>query len=278
MATKHQNTGTATDLLDYSDYRDSAGYDYVDRFPSAAQEWVFGDWDAEKYIVKFANNFSKKHLFTFEKKKENIDVAAYHISQSPASRSDSENYGQAEHDLLTANIAYKLANRTAAARKCTCNHQYNQHAAAGGACSIGGCACTQFITSYGLARRTAGRPDVDPLAGMHANKNTCIVLNYIPKTEFESVVVGSICAHEKPPGWTRGQNLRKNVGDVVLLKWDFGPARRGVIIQAITGQLPNTWARLQGVYVSARKTATAVGWQTWEVYHLETNPPSNAPF
>ena len=276
MATKHQNTGTATDYLGYGDYHDTAGYDYIDRLPSASQEWVFGDWDGEKYLIKFGNNFSKKHLFTFEKKTADIAVAAYYIGQKGGGPA-SENWGRAEHEMLEKSIAHKLTARTTNGRKCVCTHRFNQHNPGTKLCTIGGCACTGFITAYGLHRKTAGRPDVDPLTGMATSRNTCIVLNYIPKIEFESVVVGSICAHEKPPGWSRGQPLAKHVGDEVVLRWDFGSARPGVIVQAVDGADPASWGRLQGVYVKAKKTATAVGWQTWEVFHLETSG-AHAPF
>ena len=277
MATKYQSTGTATDYLGYKDYTDTAGYDYIDRLPSLQQEWVFGDWDGEKYIIKFDKNFSKKHLFTFEKKKDNIEQAAYYISKSSNSKSDSENWQQAEHELLEKNIAYKLTCRTTAGRKCVCGHPFAKHPSAG-VCTQTGCTtCAGFVTAYGLARRNAGRPDEDPLQGMSTSRNTCIVLNYIPKIEFESVVIGSICAHEKPPGWTRGQNLHKSVGDSVVLRWDFGAARLGVIIQADNNQPTSAWTKLQGVHVSAKKTATAVGWQGWDVHHLESHGPV-APF
>ncbi len=112
---------------------------------------------------------------------------------------------------------------------------------------------------------------------MQTSRNTCIVLNYIPKIEFESVVVGSICAHEKPSGWTRGQPLAKNLNDEVFLRWDFGPSRLGVVVQAVDGQPSSSWTKLQGVYVKAKKVATAIGWQTWEVSHLESHAP-HQPF
>ena len=275
MGNRNLDTGTAADLLTLEDSWDPHDHDRLTRVATSNQEWIVKDWDGEMYYVRFDKNFSKKHLFTFSKKKDKVQQEAYLLHKG--GEQEHTAWEKAEHEMLHRKIDKVLANRSVSGI-CQCGHAFNRHPPNGtGACNVHGCGCPSFQTPYAQNRATANKPTHNPLAGMSTNRNTCIILNYVPKSEFESIVVHSLQAVEKPTGWARGQPLANAIGDEVVLKWDFGLARKGVILQATHGTAHNAWTKLQGCHIKAKKIASAVGRQTWEIFHMETTG-AHAPF
>lgn len=279
---EHLNTGTAADLLTYEKYVEStSGYERLTRVATANEEWVVSDWDGEVYSIRFDKNFSKKHLATFSKDSHRTDEAAYYAWLNSGKTTDANaNWQSGEHQLMNEKMK-GTAQARSVADMCQCGHRFNRHPG-GGACIQAGCGCTRFLTVFAAGREAVGKPTSDPLAGMKTNRTTFIVLNWVPRAEFEQVVVQSIQAQEKPAlwnapgqahngrGWQRGDPLAKSVGDEAVLKWDFGAARVGAIIQAQDGVDPSLWGKKQGCYIKAKKIATAWGRQTWEVFHMES--------
>lgn len=276
MEKYHSSTGTAADFVTYNRYHDSAGYDYLSRVATASEEWIFGDWDGEKYSIRFDKNFSKKHLFTFSKKTEwAADDGKKHESL----------YNKLEQVLnvrsnirVCADCGHRLEKHQTGSKQWTNCKQPIAAATMTGAPLLCGCRAGQPGQSFkdiagsdvnAYFRWKSGKPDHDVLGGAYTDKNSAIVLNYVPKAEFEAVVVASIRAHEKPSGWKRGDPLSVPVGQQRLLEWDFGPARNGVIVTATVGTDPSTWPRHQKCAVKAEKTWTFQGWQTWKIFHLE---------
>lgn len=288
MPQKQLNTGTAADLLTYETVQHvTKNVERLTRVATASQEWVVKDWDGEVYSIKFDKNFSKKHLFTFSKDTEKTKAQAHIEAKKPGqSGKDLENWHNAEIALLTNKIAKNIDKR-AVADVCACGHKLNpkhMHVnPAGGNKIMGPCKdvactaalppCTVFETPYGIARRYVGKPTYDPLSGAKTSKNSCIILNWVPKTEFEQVIVKSIQDLEKPPGWKKGDALSVGVGAEHVLRWDFGLARRGAIVLAdYTVVASPIHTNYQGCYVKARKAASTVGRQTWEIFHMEGAP------
>jgi hypothetical protein len=296
-----QQTGTAADLVKYETFHDvSANVDRLTRMSTANQDFIVRDWDGETYVIKFDANFAKKHLFTFSKK-QNVTIATAQAEAAKPGQAgkDAENWHNAEIQLLENKIVSNLTNRNVA-DTCNCGHKFSPrhlHPAppppgkkVPGPCTQAGCGCAAFQTPYGLTRSTIGKPTADPLTGAKTSRNTCIILNWVPKHEFEDVVVQSIQAVEKAPdaggaAWKKGDNLRVpvalNKDDAAgqrELKWDFTSARIGVIINATLnpGAAP-TYANFQGCWVKARKIATSIGTQTWEIFHMATQAP-HMPF
>lgn len=267
---EHSDTWTAADLLSYEKYIESTtGLERLSRVATADEEWVLSDWDGERYTIRFDKNFSKKHLATFSKDRERTEREAYfEWLNSGKTREAGENWQRAEHGLMNQKMKTTADNRNVA-DLCGCGHRFNRHPGAG-ACTQ--CSCPRFVTTFAASRIVQGKPVEDPLAGMKTARTTFIVLNWVPKADFESVVVQSIQAHEKPSGWKRGDPLAKAVNDEAVLKWDFGVTRVGAVVQAQAGTDPATWVRKQGCYIKARKIATDWGRQTWQVFHMESGP------
>jgi len=287
LATKSLNTSTAADLLTYESFHHvSRNMERLTRVATADQEWVVRDWDGEQYCIKFEKNFSKKHLFTFSKDIEKTKVQAATEAAKPGQAGkDAENWHNAEIELLKSKIA-KNVDKRAISVMCSCTHAFNRHSLPGPACNL--CACAAFATPYKLARKFVGKPTEDPLSGASTTRNSCIILNWVPKAEFEDVVVQSIQAQEKPHGWAKGQPLAVTAAPpgspapvvaaaTKTLRWDFGLARRGAIILAVrtaAGPPPvYNYTNFQGCWVKAKKIGTSVGKQTWEVFHMESAAP-----
>ncbi|QNI32272.1 hypothetical protein H7849_25355 [Alloacidobacterium dinghuense] len=288
MATKSLTTGTAADLLAYQSFHHvSRNMERLTRVATADQQWIVRDWDGEVYCIKFEKNFSKKHLFTFSKDVDRTKTQAQAEAAKPGVRSDAENWHNAELELLKSKIA-KNVDKRAVSTMCSCGHRFNQHALPGPACTVGGCGCAAFATPYKLARKYVGKPTEDPLSGASTTRNSCIILNWVPKAEFEDVVVRSIQAHEKPAGWAKGQPLAVTAAPpgsaapavaaaTKALRWDFGLARSGAIVLAVrtaVGPPPvYNYSNFQGCWVKATKIGSEIGKQTWEIFHMESAPP-----
>lgn len=277
------NTGTAADLLHFETIRHvTKNCERLTRVPTSNESWIVKDWDGETYHIHFDSNFSKKHLFTFSKDHPKTQLKAQQLAAT-SGKSDVENWHDAEIELLKNKIAKNIDKR-AVADSCSCHHTFGNHLIPNtspppqkvpGSCTICGYAiCAAFQTPYGIARQYVGKPTHDPLAGAKTTKNTCIILNWIPKVEFESVVVQSLQAVEKPSGWANGQPLAVTVGQSRCLKWDFTVGRKGAIIVAEkTAAGAFNYTDFQACWVQARKTASAMRNQTWEIYHMDTGSP-----
>jgi hypothetical protein len=281
------NTGTGADLLSFSEFHHvSQNAERLTRVATANQEWIVKDWDGEVYCIKFNANFSKKHLFTFSKDQEKTKQKAEDEAAKPGQAGqDEQNWHNAEMELLKSKIVKNLDKR-AVADVCGCGHRFNAHLHPNpapppprlpGACTTCAGACAGFKTPYGLARTYVGKPTEDPLSGARTSKNTCLILNWVPRAEFEQVVLQSIQSLEKPAGWNKGDPLAIAVGDERKLRWDFGLGRNGAIIVADKTVVPTNYTNFQGCWVAARKIATSVGKQTWEIFHMETRAP-HTPF
>ncbi len=286
-----QQTGTAADLLHYDKIQHTTKQcERLTRVATASENWILKDWDNEAYCIRFDSNFSKKHLFTFSKDQQRTVEKAKDLAKT-SGKGDLENWHDAEMELLKGKIAKNLDKR-AVAGICNCTHTFIQHLQNNpapppnklpGGCTI--CPCAAFKTPYGIARQYVGKPTHDPLSGATTTRNTCIILNWVPKAEFEEVVVKSIQAVEKPPGWVKGQPLSvpvllPNKSNKILasrcLKWDFGLGRRGAVLVSIKNVAAATVTHndFQGCWVQAVKTASAWGQQTWEIYHMDTGNPA----
>lgn len=274
MPRTHLDTGTAADLLIYKYF---SGDNRHERVTCADQKWIVRDWDGECYVIRFSNNFSKKHLYTFSKRTHEVQVAAYYEwlngGQDPA-----RNWEKAEHQRMQNKLELASRSRIQAldTAKCSyCGHAGSNHIGydaatrTGGACSSGTCTCPNFYR-YEDIRSAIGKAENNVLAGMPTRKNSCIILNWVPKTEFEDVVCKSIQAHEKPPGWKRGDPLALSRGDEVILEWDFGVKRKGAVVFVdLRPSATDLFTQYQGCKVKARKTDTDWGVQTFEIFHWE---------
>ncbi|MGD1924885.1 MAG: DUF2934 domain-containing protein [Paracoccaceae bacterium] len=278
MTFEHLDTGTAADLLNYQFYTDASGAQRLERVATSDQQWIVQDWDGERYVIKFANNFSKKHIYTMTKREDEVREAAYYAWENAGKTGDtSDHWRSGEHERLdnkleTASRSRIKANTTSRCSYCGhagTNHAgYNAGTRTGGVCSTGGCGCTQFYR-YEDIRTAMGKTIASPLTGAETKRNTCIVMNWVPKSEFETVVCKSIQAVEKPSGWAKRDPLAKAVGDTFHLRWDFGPARMGAVVHVdLRPTAVQTFTQFQGCEVSARKTHTDWGVQTYEIYHF----------
>jgi hypothetical protein len=120
-----------------------------------------------------------------------VNQQAHLEAQKPGQMGqDALNWQRAELQLLHGKIEKSVANRANVSR-CKCGHSFNRHPG-GGACNHPGCGCATFATDYAAARQYVHKPTVNPIAGQATKKNTCIILNWIPRNEFEDVVVKSI--------------------------------------------------------------------------------------
>lgn len=274
MPHTHLDTGTAADLLIYEYFE---GDDRHERVTCADQKWIVQDWDGERYEVRFANNFSKKHLYTFSKRTHEVQVAAYYEWLNGGSE-PSKNWEKAEHQRLQNKLELSSRTRMKAtdANRCSyCGHtganhlNYDATTRTGDDCSAAGCTCPHFYR-YEDIRDAIGKTENNVLAGASTKKNSCIILNWVPKSEFENIVCQSIQAHEKPDGWSRGDPLALSVNDEVTLTWDFGVKRLGAVVFVdLRATATDLFRKYQGCKVKARKTATDWGVQTFEIFHWE---------
>jgi len=278
----HQNT--ASELLKYQQYQRQLPGGNTEpawtRFSSANQDFEVAEAGGRRYLIKFMANFSKKHLATFSKKEARTQAAAYYHSLEPGQKGkDDDNWRHAQKQLLDEKILKILDIRNPL---CTCGHKKRPKVAVplttghleinhnnvgrcqdtatppgGGAAGPCPCQAFQAAQSNFEARRTAlGKPDVNPLVGAAANQSSCIVLNWIPKSEFTLVVGNSIQTAEAAWGQTHNgapiPNSPQGHGGLTNLKWEF-PNRPGAVRHAQDGVIDldnGTWCK-----VGARKQA-----------------------
>ncbi len=239
-----RNTGTAADFLTYETHQNLlSGTVEPTRVATAVEEWVVKETGGETFYVNFDNNFTKKH-FVSESKKPN----------APANSVDLK-------------IQKTLGHR-ANSQICLCSHKLQKHPQGGYCKTCGLPNCGSFETAYGAMRTVKNKPTHDPLAGAPTKKNTCIVLNLVPRQHFEAVVLQSILDHEKPASWHQGDPLVKNVNDEVELEWDFGQQHLGAVVVADSSLPAQQWAQKQGCKVKAKKTAAGGQGHTWKIFHM----------
>ena len=286
----HENT--ASELLGYQQYNRSLAGGGTElawtRFSSVNQEFEVAEAAGLRYLIKFASNFSKKHLATFSKKELRTQTAAYYRSQQPGQEGkDEENWRYAQKVLLDEKILKILGIRNPF---CTCGHRQKSDIAApattghtnsgrckhtsilpGGGAAVP-CPCPAFAAAPNnfVARRTAlSKPDVNPLLGAPANQSSCIVLNWIPKSEFTLVVGNSIRAAETAYAAAHGGAAIPNAGPGVPLtdlRWDF-PGRRGAVRHAQDGVIDldnGTWCKVGANKLAGGPAGIAA---TWTIVH-----------
>jgi hypothetical protein len=273
----HENTAAA--LLRYQQYNRGGGTELAwTRFSSVNQEFEVAEAAGLRYLIKFASNFSKKHLATFSKKEARTQLAAYYRSQQPGQGgNDEENWRYAQKQLLDEKILKILDVRNPF---CTCGHRQKPDIAAltttghsnSGNCKHTACTCPGFAPAQNnfVARRTLlAKPDVNPLLGAPANQSSCIVLNWIPKGEFILVVGNSIRTAETAYAAAHGGAVIPNDAPTVPLtdlRWDF-PTRPGAVRHAQDGVIDldnGTWCKVGAKKMAGGPAGIAA---TWTIVH-----------
>jgi hypothetical protein len=280
---------TAASLLHYRSFNKPGATEQCwTRYSSADEEFNLTRAGGRTYLIKFEKNFSKKHLATFSKKEWKTSTEAWLQSQKPGQQGkDTENWQAAQKQLLdnkilkTAGIRKGPADADLCARA-GCNHPRKDVVGApntghsnSGNCKVPGCLCTAaaggFLSAYVASRIAETKPLHDPYEGTPAQTSSCIVLNWIPKNEFEDVLRNSILAVDPNNVLPNSPLPGPGVPNPPLqhLHWDFGLARAGAVRSASNGaiSMPNgTWCD-----VGARK---ALGGPpgvdaTWTIVHWQ---------
>lgn len=198
-------------------------------------------------------------------------------SQQPGQRTDEENWNRAQKQLLENKILRILGARNPL---CVCGHFQKasdpaQVATTGhsnsGNCKHAGCVCGGFAaapSAYVAARTAAAKPDVNPLLGMPTNQSSCIVLNWIPRNEFEAAVAASILAVDPANALPDSAPFPyTHATPFIHLRWSF-PGRPGAVRHAQNGNVDVD----NGTYVDLgtyKSTAALPGGVTaiWTVAH-----------
>ncbi len=257
--------GTAAELLHYQPYTNKQTSEVGwSRWASAKENFEIVQDSKTKYLLKFDNNFAKKHLVTITKKELSIEAD----TAKKEGGSPEENVKAAQKTLLDQKIV-RILNARNREDDCTCGHprftsddgKVKGHSNSGKSCY--GCStCTKYKPSYKLNRQAAGKPTSDPLKGAGAGESTCLVLNWIPLTEFQTIVSKSISSVD-PDG-------KLAVGSEKHLKWDFGSGRMGAIRSAKKGAVDpepkQTWVVVGAKKVANDATKFAA---TWQINHWE---------
>lgn len=293
---------TARDLVAHESYTvTGTGASELTRKSCAHQEWVFGaTTGGHEFMIRFDKNFFKKHLFTYSKKTDVVANRARELWEAagkPPGR-DLEFWVQAETEKLFNKLTKSTSARSEAkmCRHCKkffnvhicsgCNHTMDLHINSHGNrknCAHVGCGCliahpvtfdcptggTQFVAStgdYANQRGAKGKPDANPLAGAQTHRNTCLILDRIPMTDFKTVLISALEALETPAfTWPTDPlvpvngpvppNYHGPAGKEV--HWDFGATRLGCVIKVDLSQDPSTWVKKQGMKVSMVKSGSA---------------------
>lgn len=275
------HANTAAELLHYTEY-DKPGPGGTSekcwsRWASADENFNVGDAGGNRYLIRFDSNFSKKHLATFSKKEYATETEKWLQPQQPGQQGkDEENWNRAQKQLLDNKILKTLGIRSGTADEAKCrrcghpkknNPDGTGHSNAGN-CRVPGCVTCigGYLSSYVESRRDENKPLINPYAGASASQSSCIVLNWIPKNEFELVVGNSIVAAD--PGNTLPNSVVGHGGALIPLTWTFA-GRPGAVRHAENGVIDlenGTWST-----VGARKAnggppgITA----TWTIVHWE---------
>ncbi len=134
---------------------------------------------------------------------------------------------------------------------------------------VPGCLCVAYLSSYVEERRDEHKPDVDPYVGKSGQESTIIVLNWIPKNEFEQVVAASIDHVD------HGNALGDSVPDpytvqtpFIHLRWDF-VGRPGAVRSATNGAVSlndGTWCEV-GAFKRLSNQSLGIA-ATWTIAHM----------
>jgi len=205
----HENTAAA--LLHYQSYTKNLPGGKTElawtRWSSANENFNITSTGGRRFLINFDKNFSKKHLATFSKKQWVTELSAYLNSLAPGQDGkDEENWHKAQIDLMNYKILKTLGIRSGLSDlvKCKrCSHPKKNnppgtgHSNAGN-CQVPGCAGVTciggYLSSYTEGRTEKGKHEADPYAGQPASTSSCIVLNWIPKNEFELAIANAILA------------------------------------------------------------------------------------
>lgn len=225
---------TARDLIAHRTYTKPDGSDGITRKTTATQEWVFGAFGGNEFMIKFDKNFVKKHLFTYSKKTSEVAGIAAQLWDAAGKppNQDVQFWLAAELTKFNSKVLKVLSARgeasvctcghLLAAHTCTlCHHARSRHLTGSGnacackepllpapgqcgcagvlfTCSAAGCACNSFVSTQGTyaAKRVASNKGDNPLAGAATTVNTCLVLDRVSMADFKSVVIAAIQAAE----------------------------------------------------------------------------------
>lgn len=155
-------------------------------------------------------------------------------------------------------------------------------------CREAGCACNNFVSTQGnyAAKRAASLKGDNPLAGAATTVNTCLVLDRVSMADFKSVVISAIQAAETnaftwptaPAANLPMPPVPNNFAGASTkhVRWDFGAANLGCVVNADLSQPTAVWGKAQGVEVCMVKTGvtpTGHGGQQYQycVYHLHAS-------
>ena len=276
------HANTAAELLHYTSYQkpnaDGTSEACWSRFASADENFNVADVAGKRYLIQFDKNFSKKHLCTFSKKEWKTDTEAYLQSMQPGQAGqDSENWNRAQLQLLNNKILRTLGIRSglSADVACSiCHHPKKNVVLAGvptghsnaGNCQVPGCLCTGYQSAYSQARTDKNKPEANPYAGASASQSSCIVLNWIPKNEFEAAVARAIVVAD-PTGIVPATAVPMPQNAVLThLRLEF-TGRPGAVRHAMNGAVDvdnGTWCD-----VGAVKNVNATpGFEcTWVICH-----------
>jgi len=279
------HANTAAELLHYRPYdkpKLGGGTEQCwTRFATADENFNVVAGDGSQFLVKFDMSFSKKHLVTFSKKEWRTEEEKWLQSKQPGQRTDEENWNNAQKQLLDNKILKTLgicSGKGAAVNCKTCGHPKSNNPPGSGhsanpanpRCMVNGCACVAYVSRYVEERRDEGKPDIDPYVGKSGQESTCIVLNWIPKSEFIRVVGDSITAAD------HGNALPDSVPHpytsqtpFIHLTWTFA-GRPGAVRSATNGALAlenGTWCRV-GAFKSTANLPGGIA-AIWTIAHLD---------
>lgn len=149
-------------------------------------------------------------------------------------------------------------------------------------CGTLGCLCNNFVSTQGTyeASRIASQKGDNPLSGAGTTVNSCLVLDRVSMASFKSVIIAAIQTSETNAfTWATAPTPMPPVPNnfngpsTKHVRWDFGPANLGCVVNADLSQPASAWGRGQGVEVCMVKTGvTPMGHGNqyqYCVYHLQ---------
>ncbi len=254
----------------YEEYTGADGQKHKTRVTTANMEFVVRATGGKVITIKFDKNFTKKHLFTYTKKdptggKQILDMTEDEFKALPAL------YASANQ----AKLLKQAGHRTTAEQRLLCKHcghEEKKHQTGSGnpapSCkdklpSGADCTCTKTtpfeandpVALYEKNRTAKGKPTVNPLAGATTSKTSYIIMNEIPRANFEKTVADAILAQAS---WdANGEHI----------DWDFN--KPGCVITVDTTQAPAAWAKAKGAKVLVKNKTTDANRPTYEVFHFD---------
>jgi hypothetical protein len=135
---------------------------------------------------------------------------------------------------------------------------------------VPGCLCVAYVSSYIEERRDEGKPDIDPYVGKSGQESTCIVLNWIPKNEFITVVGNSITAVDPANALADSVPFPyTSQTPFIHLTWTF-VGRPGAVRSAANGAVTlanGTWCEV-GAFKRTVNLPLGIA-ATWTIAHLQ---------